>query len=223
MKGLTFWLKKSTFVQNKLEMMDMYQYLEPNEFVDCDHPSIITYTQEATEGATTPLEKLVALYYAVRDGFRYYPYDVCIDRAKLKASYLLTKKHGYCIEKSNLFAAGARILGFPSRLNFGNVRNHLGTDKLEVYLGTDVLVFHGCAEVFVKGKWLKATPVFNKELCDKFGVEPLDFNGKEDAVFQKSNKKGQPFMEYVHNYGSFPDIPIDLFLSESILHYPPFI
>ena len=86
--------------------------------------------------------------------------------------------------------------------------------------GTDLLVFHGYVEVFLHGKWVKATPVFNIELCNKLNVEPLEFDGVHDSIFQQSDKDGQPFMEYVHFYGHFHDLPYITFKEELIKHYP---
>jgi hypothetical protein len=75
-------------------------------------------------------------------------------------------------------------------------------------MGTDIFVFHAFVEFFLKGKWVKATPAFNKELCTKHGVAPLEFNGLEDSIFQPYNSQNQKFMEYIEFHGSFADIPV---------------
>lgn len=201
-------------------MNEFEPYLQAGQFTDSDHPSVIAYAHQHTTGITDLTEKIIALYYAIRDGFRYNPYQIILEPYALKASFLLTKTEGYCIEKSNLLAACARVLGVPSRLGFGNVTNHLATSKLEVALGTNLLVFHGYAELYLNDKWVKATPVFNKELCQLFDVTPLEFDGKTDAVFQESDKSGKPFMEYSHHYGTYSDVPFDQFKAELIRHYP---
>lgn len=200
--------------------MEYNTFTEPGVYTDSNHPAVIAYAESMTKGKTTMQEKMIALYYAVRDGFRYNPYHIVLKPYALKASYLLTKDYGYCVEKSNLFAACARVLGVPSRLGFSNVRNHLGTGKIEDYLGTDVLAFHGFAEIYLNGKWIKVTPVFNKELCDKYGVDSLEFDGKNDAVFQVSDKSGRPFMEYVADHGVFSDVPVERFEAELRKQYP---
>ncbi len=196
------------------------KYLEAGIYTDSDHPAVVAYTQKITQNIKGLSAKVVALYYAVRDDFKYYPYHLILKPAYLKASHLLSKDYGYCVEKSNLFAACLRVLGIPSRLCFANVRNHLATEKVEAYLQTDLMVFHGFVELYLEGKWVKATPVFNKELCQKLGVAPLDFDGKEDAIFQESDKSGNPFMSYEHDYGSFSDVPFELFVGELKRHYP---
>jgi transglutaminase-like putative cysteine protease len=200
--------------------MPLKEYLEPNYYVDSDHPEIIAFAAQHTAGIDSPKAQAIALFYAIRDGFRYNPYQVILDPKVLKASFLLSKKDGYCIEKSNLLAACARAVGIPARLGFANVRNHLATSKLEEHLGTDLLVFHGYTELWLNNKWVKATPVFDARLCAHLGVDSLDFDGENDSFFQQSDKKGQPFMDYAHYYGEFADIPFDLLVSELRKHYP---
>lgn len=197
-------------------------YLKAGIYTDSDHPAVIAYAKDKTEGIETKKEQVMALYYAIRDGFKYSPYHIVLKPYAMKASYLLTKDYGHCIEKSNLFVACVRSLGIPSRLAYANVKNHLGTTDLEAVLKTDVLVFHGYAEIFLNSKWIKATPVFNAALCDKLGVEPLDFDAENDAVFQESDKKGNPFMEYTEDHGTFSDVPLEAIIVGMKTHYPHF-
>lgn len=39
-------------------------------------------------------------------------------------------------------------------------------------MGTDLFAFHGYSVLFVEGRWRKASPAFNHELCARFGVLP---------------------------------------------------
>ena len=162
----------------------------------------------------------MSLYYAVRDGFTYNPYSLDLRREGLKASNLVGRKSGYCIEKAILLAAAARYVGIPSRLSFYNVKNHIATARIEKILGTNVLVFHGAAEMFLDGKWLKTTPAFNKRLCEKLNVAPLEFNGTADSIFQQYDESGAVFMDYLFDHGDFADFPYELALSEMRRHYP---
>ena len=166
---------------------------------------------------------MVALYYAVRDGFRYSPYGVAERPEEFYASSVLQRpasRGAHCIDKANVLAACARAVGVHSRLHFANVRNHIGTDALEKQLGTDLLVFHGYVELFIEGRWVAATPAFNRGLCEKLGVAPLEFDGVHDSIFQPFDPEGARFMEYVHDYGSFDDLPYDLMLSQWRTYYP---
>ncbi len=195
-------------------------FLQPTEFLNCDDESVREFAERNSAGATTEREKAVALYYAVRDGFHYNPYILDLRREGLKAGDLLKRNRGYCVEKAVLLAAAARSVGIPSRLSFYNVQNHIATGKLEQILQTNVLVFHGAAEMFLDGKWLKTTPAFNKNLCRYLNVEPLEFDGSADSIFQEFDKSGNVFMKYLHEYGDFADLPYNLYLEELNKHYP---
>lgn len=212
----------SEFLPNAPLGIDLY--LHPTFFVDSDHPDVKAYADRICDGITDEVEKAVALYLAVRDDFRYNPYNIDLHHTELKASTLLNRpsKSGYCTEKACLYAACLRSQGIPSRFCFFNVRNHIGVERLIEILNTDVLYFHACTEVFLEGKWVKATPAFNKQLCEKLGVAVMDFNGREDSVFQEYDKDGGVFMEYLHDYGSFHDIPHDMFVSLLKEKYPHF-
>ncbi len=198
----------------------MNEYLEPTEFLDFDQPEVCEFARRNSDADKTAAENAVSLYYAVRDGFTYNPYSLDLRREGLKASNLVGRKSGYCIEKAILLAAAARLVGIPSRLSFYNVKNHIATTRIEKILGTNVLVFHGAAEMFLDGKWLKTTPAFNKRLCEKLNVAPLEFNGTTDSIFQQYDESGAVFMDYLFDYGDFADFPYELALSEMRRHYP---
>ncbi len=198
----------------------MQQYLTPTEFLNFDNQNVRQFAENNTVGATNDIEKAVKLYYAVRDGFQYNPYILDLRREGLMASDLLKRKRGYCVEKAVLLSACARAVNIPSRLSFYIVKNHIATGKLEEILKTNHLVFHGASEMFLEGKWVKATPAFNLNLCKYLGVEPLEFDGKTDSIFQEFDKKGNVFMKYTHDYGVFDDLPYDVYLEELKKHYP---
>ena len=198
----------------------MKKYLRPTEFLNFNDESVREFAERNSAGAKSEREKAVKLYTAVRDGFQYNPNILDLNRKGLTASDLLTRNRGYCVEKAVLLAAVARAVEIPSRLSFYIVRNHIATDKLEKLLRKNYLVFHGAAELFLDGKWLKTTPAFNKKLCEFLKVEPLEFDGTADSIFQEFDKSGNVFMEYLHEYGAFDDLPYELYLSELKKHYP---
>ncbi len=206
-------------------MDELDPFLRPNEFVDSDHPDVVAFARKHSDPDADPVANAIRLYYAVRDGFRYNPWGVKTTREAFRASAVVKRRPeegGHCIDKANLLAATARVVGIPSRLHFANVRNHLGSEAFEKVLGTDLLVFHGYTELYLNGRWVAATPAFNRELCERLGVDPLEFDGEHDSVFQQFDRRGERFMEYVHDYGTFPDVPFDLMLSEWRKYYPGF-
>lgn len=200
-------------------MFESAPYLRPTYFLDSDNPTVIEYAHKHSQRDASPEENAMRLYYAVRDDFMYNPYKIDLRPTGLKASDLLNRNYGYCVEKAVLLAAVARVVGIPTRLSFFNVRNHIATEKVERVLQTDLLVFHGCTELWLSGRWVKATPAFNAALCTKLNVPTLEFDGKEDSIFQQFDHAGNVFMDYVHEYGAFHDLPYDLFLGELRRHY----
>jgi hypothetical protein len=74
---------------------------------------------------------------------------------------------------------------------------------------TDVFYWHGYTSIFLDGKWLKATPAFNIELCEKFRLRPLDFDGLSDSIYHPFDLDGNRHMDYLGYRGEFADVPID--------------
>ncbi|HUZ19581.1 MAG TPA: transglutaminase-like domain-containing protein [Acidimicrobiales bacterium] len=177
-------------------------------FVDSDHPRLVARARELTAGATSERERAVRLFYAVRDGLRYDPYSITTDPADYRASNVLGQTAAYCIPKAVLLTALARAAGIPARLGFADVRNHLASDKLLARLGSDLFVFHGYTEFWLAGTWVKATPAFNIELCRRFGVHPLEFDGRDDSLFHEFSVDGRRHMDYVASRGSYVDLPL---------------
>lgn len=194
-------------------------YLRPTQFIDSDNAQVQAYAHAKTDVNNSPVQKVVDLYYAVRDDILYNPYHLILVPEEISASKTLTRGNGYCIEKSLLLCAAGRAHQIPSRLGFSIVQNHLSTKKFVEMLRTDKFVFHGYNEFWIEGKWVKCTPAFNKTLCEKFNTRPLEFDGKTDSIFQEYNG-GKKYMNYLHEYGQFDDFPFDLFVQELKTHYP---
>lgn len=195
-------------------------YLQPTRYIDSDHPAVTAFAQVAAADARRDVDRAIRIFYAVRDQIKYDPYNLDLLRDKFKASTVLAKKAGYCVEKALLLAAMARSLGIPGRLRFADVRNHLTTQRLMEIMKTDLFIYHGYTEMFLNGRWVKATPTFNLSLCERFGVKPLDFDGEHDAIFHEFDRKGNRHMEYVHDHGPYADLPYDLIMDSFRKHYP---
>ena len=188
-------------------------YLEPTAMLDSGHPRVVRFASEAIGDVKDPREKAVRLYYAVRDGVVYDPYYPFYLPEHYRASHVLEIGRGYCVCKAGVLCAVGRACGIPSRVGFATVRSHLATTNLIEYLGTDLFVYHGFTEFLLDGKWVKATPAFNKELCLRHKVAPLEFDGREDSLFQAYDMENRRYMEYLADHGSFPDIPLDRILA----------
>jgi len=178
--------------------------------LDSDHPSIVAFMEKTIDAEKDdPRTRAVKLYYAVRDGVWYDPYSPFYLPEHYRASNVLKRGRGYCVGKASLLCALSRAAGIPARVGFAAVKNHLITRQLLEFMGTDLFVYHGYTEFFLYGKWVKATPAFNRELCERHGVPPMEFNGRDDSLFQPYNLENERFMEYVEDLGSYSDIPVD--------------
>ena len=195
-------------------------YLQPTKFIDSDSPEIIQFGRTICGEMKANIDKAVKLYYAVRDGVYYDPYRIDFSPDALKASVVLARGYGFCISKAILLAALARAEGIPSRLGFADVKNHLTTERFKQLMQTDILVYHGYTELFLEDKWVKATPAFNLSLCERFGVNPLEFDGRKDSIFHEFDRKGNRHMEYIHDRGQFDDLPYDDMLKIVRKHHP---
>jgi transglutaminase-like putative cysteine protease len=194
-------------------------YLRPGALIDSDDPKIIDYARQVA-GAGRDQEKALHLYYAVRDDLRYDPYNTPMKREAYRASTTLAAGHGYCVNKAGLMAAVCRASGIPARVGYADVRNHMTTKRLSELMGSDVFYYHGYTEVWLEGRWVKATPAFNRELTERFGLKPLDWDGVGDSIYHPFDLSGRRHMEYLAYRGVFADIPFDE-IRGAFRHYYP--
>jgi transglutaminase-like putative cysteine protease len=200
--------------------MNLDLYLAPGEFIDSSDPDVQAFAQQRTAGAADAVSRAVKLYYAVRDEILYDPYYAGEARSYFRASDCLRAGRGFCIPKSALLAASARSLGIAARVAFVDVRNHLSTKKLLELIGSDLFIWHSYAELHLDGRWVKATPAFNLTLCQRFGVRPLEFDGRHDSLFHEYDLEGRRHMEYVRQRGHYPDVPYTEIIAELKQVYP---
>lgn len=199
---------------------DPAPYLAATDFFDLDHPLVAAFVRDAIASAGSPRERAVALFYAVRDRIRYDPYGVGFEAPAYRASAVIEAGRGWCVPKAGLLAACARAAGIPSAVGLADVVNHLNTDKLRATMGTDVFYDHGYAALLIEGRWVKAVPAFNIELCRRFGVQPTEFNGRGDALYQEHDAQGRRHMQYLADHGTWSDMPLDQVVADFRIHYP---
>ena len=193
--------------------------LQADAVFNSDHPLVMRHLSNAVGDG--PVEDQMARWYRfVRDSIRYDPFAIDLSPEANAASATLENQRGHCVHKSVLFATGLRALGIPARVGLARVRNHLGTEKLERLLGTDVLTPHGYAAHWNGRRWVKSTPVFNRELCERLGTAPLDWTPEVDSQFQPMDGQGRRFMEYLEDYGLFDALPRTFLHAELHREYP---
>jgi transglutaminase-like putative cysteine protease len=196
--------------------------LASTPLVDSDHPAVVAFARQHAIGSSDR-ERAVALHDAVRDGFRYDPYHVDLSPAGMRASSVIERGIGWCVPKAALLAAACRAAGIPARLGYADVRNHLSTERMRRTMQTDLFIWHGYTDIWIDRAWRKATPAFNRELCERFGLHPLAFNGRDDSIYHPYDRVGNRHMEYVNQRGSFDEMPLAHIVADFERVYPRWI
>jgi transglutaminase-like putative cysteine protease len=190
--------------------------LSATEFLDYESPVVREFVSKALpgdSGSLTNIEKASVLYYAVRDGIHYEIYGADVSREGMRASAIIQHGMGFCVHKSLVYAAVLRSVGIPSRMFYGDVRNHLTSPQMEKLIGGNIFTFHSLTTVFLNGKWIKVTPVFNKMLCKLYKIKPLEFDGLADSMYHPYDEEGRRHMEFLRTHGEFDDFPYDLVIN----------
>ena len=194
--------------------------LAPTGFLDADHPLVHDFAHDVVVGAQSDAERASRLFAAVRDEIRYDPYVLDIRPQHMRASAVLASGRNWCVPKATLLVAACRAVGVPARPGYADVRNHLSSKRLEALMGTDIFVWHGYVSLHANGRWWKVSPAFNQELCERFGVPPLEFDGSADALLHAYDGEGRRHMEYLVDHGTFDDLPLARIVAALRSHYP---
>ena len=189
--------------------LEIEEYLKATPLIDCEAKPIKDKAQSLTRGQKDSIEKAKSLFYFVRDKIKYNPYVPRYLPEHFQASNILSQGNGFCFQKAILLVALARAVGIPARLRHAHIRNHLLPDKIAKMIRTNVLPDHGYAELYLEGKWVKAAPVFDLRMCQKNRIIPVEFDGKNDAVFHSHNQDGKLHIEYIKDCGHYQDVPLD--------------
>ena len=189
--------------------MDDVDLTSSTQTIESTHSNVVDFARLHAGDGASDVERVVRLFYAVRDGFRYDPYQIDLTIAGMKASTTLVARRGWCVSKAVLLTACCRALGIPARLGFADVRNHLSTERMRQRMRTDIFYWHGYTEMLIAGNWVKATPAFNIELCEKFRLLPLEFDGRNDSLYHPFDAEGNRHMEYVSHRGTYSDLPLE--------------
>ncbi|MEU3826977.1 transglutaminase-like superfamily protein [Streptomyces sp. SID486] len=208
---------------NALTPDDLRRLTAPTDFLDYESDPVQGFVDEVVTDRGADKRRLaVELYYAVRDDVFYEVYGADLSRQGLRASSIASSRQGFCLHKSVLYAAACRAVGIPARIQYGDVRNHLASDRLRTHIGGDVF-FHGLNSVHLDGKWVKATPVFNKILCRLYGMKPLEFDGTADSMHHAFDEQGHRSMEFLVDHGGFDDVPYEFVMTNMRRKHPGFL
>lgn len=190
-------------------MSETDAYLKATEAIDCDNEAIRELAEDLTSGCISNEEKAVQLFYFVRDSIRYNLYMISAYLEDFKASTVLARGKGYCVQKAVLLTALGRAARIPARLAFAKIKNSRVPPSLLEKTGTNIFPGHGYNQFQLRGRWVSAAATFDKELCEKNALPPVEFDGVHDALLPKTDLAGRPYIEYVELYEPQADLPIE--------------
>ena len=183
-------------------------YLKPTYYIDSNSESVKNLAFEITNDAEGNRQKAIKIFYWTRDAIYYDPYESFVSRKSwYKASSTIKRRKGWCVQKAIVLAALGRAIGIPSRLHFADIRNNKISEKQLNTIHTNVVIYHGYTDLFINDKWVKATPAFNRELCEKFNLPTVEFDGVNDAIFLDKTSNGEKYIEYLVDRGYTIDLP----------------
>jgi transglutaminase-like putative cysteine protease len=192
--------------------------------LDSDSDEVQEFIDSVMPSRDLPARDLaIALHDAVRDRIRYEVYDADLSRKATTASAILRRGQGFCVHKSIVYAAACRAVGIPTRLVYGDVRNHLASKRLLELMGGDIFTFHALASVQIDDTWIRATPVFNTLLCRLYGIRPLEFDGVHDSYYHPFDALGRRHMEFVQWRGEFDDFPYETVVGGIAANHPKLV
>ncbi len=192
----------------KLMLLEEREFLEETYFFDFNKDVLKAKVKELISGLISPKEKAISLFNFVRDEIPYTMYTGFFHEENYKASVILQRGKGFCIQKAVLLTAMLRCAGIPSSIGFADIVNYKIPREAYEFLGTNYFSYHGFTVLKLNGKWLKATPTFDRETCEKAGYPLLEFDGESDCIFPSYCKDGSKFIDYKRFHGVFFEIPL---------------
>lgn len=194
-------------------------YLKPTFYIDSESDVVVNLAQELHTEHNEKVDLAIATFNYVRDKIKY---TIDVSRYEtpedMKASATIQKKFGFCIPKSVALVALLRANNIPARLHFADIINHRIPPHILELLQTNVMIFHGYAEVHLD-KWIKLTPSFETPLCERHNFPVCAFNGVDDATFKPHDNAGNLFVEYIKDRGTYADLPYDEIFSTFTEYY----
>ena len=80
----------------------MEQYTAASTLLDYNHERVQEFIHQHTHADMTDQEKAIALYMAVRDGWRYTASLIYFELAQWKSSSIIQRPEGHCLDKAIL-------------------------------------------------------------------------------------------------------------------------
>ena len=196
-------------------MHDLSHFLEPAPGIQCSAPEIFSLARETAKGSANDIQAAKRLFEFARDTVAYSVYVPFESLDDYLALNTLKRGRGYCVQKAALLCALARSVGIPSRLGFADIKNHQLPERLDRMIPDGVIYFHCFVEWWLKDRWLKATPAFDRTLCEKKGWRVVEFTAGQDALLPATDLLGRPHVEYLNYHGWRQGVPLEEFIDHN--------
>ena len=206
-----------------MQEKELQIYLQSTETINFKHPLVLEFIASHTNEKDTKKAQAISLYKAVRDTIPYDAFTFSVQKEDYKASATIDAGIGFCTTKSIVYTACCRAIGIPAKLGFADVKNHLSTNVLRLMLETDIYYWHAYVLLYLDDKWVKATPVFDTQLCEKYKITPLQFDGSNDSIYHPYDQEGNQHMEYLNDRGTYADMPFEEMVADMFRYYPAFM
>jgi hypothetical protein len=169
----------------------LQEYAAATKMCDCDNPWLRIKVEEIIDGANTPEEEALKIFYHVRDNVHF-----SLAYSRSKASQILKRGYGECGNKTNAQVAMLRAVGIPARYRWVQAKTAVLDHLIEdfVYKHMPSVASHFWCQCYLNGKWVSCEILFDKLLYDgmlkeglltKEQVPTIDWDGKTDLILLK--------------------------------------
>lgn len=196
-------------------------FLAPAPGIQSDHPRVIALAKEITSRAADHNDMARRLFEYSRDQVAYSifaPFERLEDYLALST---LKRGRGFCIQKAALLCTLARAAGIPARMGFADIKNHQLSGHLAEIAPDGVLYYHSFTEWLLDGRWLKATPSFDRALTEKQGWRLVEFIPGQDLVLPATDLEGRPHVTYLKYRGWRLGVPLQEAVDYIVEHTGP--
>jgi hypothetical protein len=181
--------------------------LGPTPVIDSDHPHVFELAR-GVAGQGSDGARAVRLFDWVRDLIAYNLTPVLDTRDSWRASLTLKRKNGFCQQKAVLLAAMGRAAGIPTALCFQHIRDHKLLDgRYAKMLPGGIIAYHGLMAFWLEGKWVRADPSLDADLCNSRRYRRVAFDGVTDALLPATDLDDRPHFDLLEHLGPYADLP----------------